>query len=164
MFEKMKSFKKIIVFFMILICLSGCVTFYERFESYDEVSNIEKIEIFYVDSKIDSYIVDIPSSKQPIAVLEEDVYNEIVVDLENFIFKNIVIVIAANDPNFYLFEFVIKISYNSGVYQLVSNSRIVYTYNNGEILNSFYGVVGQETWDSLIIKYIGKELVDKYNS
>ena len=75
MFEKMKSFKKIIVFFMILVCLSGCVTFYNRFEAYDEVSNIEKIEVFYVDSKIDSYIVDIPSSKQPIAVLEKDVYN-----------------------------------------------------------------------------------------
>lgn len=148
---------------MLLVSLSGCVTFYNRFEAYDEVSNIEKIEVFYVDSKIDSYIVDIPSSKQPIAVLESDVYNEIVSDLENLIFKDTIIIIAANDPNFYLFEFVIKISYNSGVYQLVSNSRIVYTYNNGDILNSFYGAVGQETWDSLIIKYIGKELFDKYN-
>ena len=57
----------------------------------------------------------------------------------------------------------IKISYNSGVYQLVSNSGPVYTYNKGEHLNRFHGVVGQETWDSLIKKYIGKELFDKYN-
>ena len=159
----MKRIKKIIVFFMLLVSLSGCVTFYNRFEAYDEVSNIEKIEVFYVDSKIDSYIVDIPSSKQPIAVLEKDVYNEIVADLEKLIFKSIAIVIAANDPNFDLLEFVIKISYNSGVYQLVSNSGTVYTYNKGEHLNGFHGAVGQETWDSLIIKYIGKELFDKNN-
>ena len=159
----MKRIKKIIVFFMLLVSLSGCVTFYNMFEAYDEVSNIEKIEVFYVDSKIDSYIVDIPSSKKPIAVLEKDVYNEIVADLENLIFKSIAIVIAANDPNFYLLEFVIKISFNSGIYQLVSNSGSVYTYNNGEYLNSFHGAVGQETWDLLIIKYIGKELFDKNN-
>ena len=33
----------------------------------------------------------------------------------------------------------------------------------GEHLNGFHGAVGQETWDSLIIKYIGKELFDKNN-
>ena len=75
-----------------------------------------------------------------------------VTDLESLDYKDTIIIFAANDPNFNLYGFVIKIIYNSGVYQLVSNSGTVYTYDTNGFVGCFHGVVEDDMWNEISIK------------
>lgn len=69
-----------------------------------------------------------------------------------------------SDPRFNLYQFVIKINYKSGAYQLVQKSGTVYTFDaSGEHLDSFHGGVDDEVWNGLITKYIGEDLFNQYN-
>ena len=72
-------------------------------------------------------------------------------------FKSTLLIFAASDPNFNLYGYVIKIMYDSGVYQLVSNAGTSYTYDSNGYLNSYHGRLKEDVWNSLIIKYIGEE-------
>ena len=90
-------------------------------------------------------------------ILDKSLFEEVIKDLESLDFKSTLLLFAANDPNFNLYGYVIKIMYDSGVYQLVSNAGAVYTYDSNGYLNSFHSSVKEDVWNSLIIKYIGEE-------
>ena len=152
--------KKLIYFIMLLtllICTTGCVTFHEKFERVDNIENILSIEVYFVDLSYDTELDNLPATAQPIKILDRSLFEEVIKDLENLDFKSTLLIIAANDPNFYLYGYVIKIMYVSGVYQLVSNAGSSYTYDSNGYLNSYHGSLKEDVWDSFIIKYIGEE-------
>ena len=99
---------------------------------------------------------------QHIKILDKSLFEEVIKDLESLDFKSTLLIFAANDPNFKLYGYVIKIMYDSGVYQLVSNAGAVYTYDSNGYLNSFHSSVKEDVWKSLIIKYIGEEEFNQY--
>jgi len=152
--------KKLIYFIMLLtllICTTGCVTFHEKFERVDNIENIISIEVYFVDVSYDTELDNLPTTAQPIKILDRSLFEEVIKDLENLDFKQTLLIFAANDPNFYLYGYVIKIMYDSGVYQLVSNAGSSYTYDSNGFLNCFHGTIKEDVWKSLIIKYIGEE-------
>jgi len=157
--------KKLIYFIMLLtllICTTGCVTFHEKFERVDNIENILSIEVYFVDFSYDTDLDNLPTTAQPIKILNNNMYNQVIEDLESLDYKEIIPLFAPSDPNFNLYGFVIKIMYNSGIYQLVSNAGAVYTYDSNGYLSSFHARVEQDIWDNLIIKYLGKEVFDQY--
>jgi hypothetical protein len=94
---------------------------------------------------------------QPIKILDKELFGEVIQDLESLDFKSTLLIFAASDPNFGLHGYVIKIVYNSGIYQLVSNAGATYTYDSNGYVNSFHSSVKKDVWNNLIIKYIGEE-------
>ena len=152
--------KKLIYFIMLLtllICTTGCVTFHEKFERVDNIENILSIEVYFVDVSYDTPLENLPTTARPIKILDRSLFEEVIKDLENLDFKSTLLIFAANDPNFNLYGYVIKIMYNSGVYQLVSNAGSSYTYDSNGFLNCFHGRLKEDVWNKLIIKYIGEE-------
>ena len=152
--------KKLIYFIMLLtllICTTGCVTFHEKFERMDNIENILSIEVYFVDVSYDTPLDNLPATAQPIKIVDRSLFEEVIKDLENLDFKSTLLIFAANDPNFNLYGYVIKIMYNSGVYQLVSNAGSSYTYDSNGFLNCFHGRLKEDVWNKLIIKYIGEE-------
>ena len=144
------------------MCISGCVTFNKKFYAYDTLDEISSIEFYFIEFSYDTYVEDIPDSIQPIMKVDDELYGGIINDLESLDYKDTIIMIAPSDPNFYLYGFIIKITYDSGVYQLVSNSGTVYTYNNEGFVECFHGTVEDEVWNEIIIKYLGSEVFEQY--
>ena len=155
-------FLAIIILCLLFTCVSGCVTFNQKFEAYGDLEEISSIEFYFIDFSYDTLVEDIPDSTQPIMTVDNDLYSVLINDLESLDYKDTIILFAANDPNFYLYGFVIKITYNSGVYQLVSNSGTVYTYNNEGFVECFHGGVEDDVWNEIIIKYLGDEVFEQY--
>ncbi|MBR6516222.1 MAG: hypothetical protein IKT40_05135 [Bacilli bacterium] len=152
--------KKLIYFIMLLtllICTTGCVTFHEKFEREDDIENIISIEVYFVDVSYETQLENLPTTMQPIKILDKELFGEVIQDLESLDFKSTLLIFAANDPNFDLYGYVIKIVYNSGIYQLVSNAGACYTYDSNGYINSFHSSVKEDVWNNLIIKYIGEE-------
>ena len=156
------KFIAVIVFCLLLMCTYGCVTFNKKFEAADILEEISYIEVYFIESSYDTYVEDIPDFVQPIKLIEENLYAEVIRDLESLDYKDTIILFAANDPNFNLYGFIIIITYNSGVYQLVSNSGTVYTYNNEGFVECFHGAVEDDVWNEIIIKYLGSEVFEQY--
>ena len=100
---------------------------------------------------------NLPTTMQPIKILDKELFEVVIKDLENLDFKSTLLIFAASDPNFNLYGYVIKIMYDSGVYQLVSNAGTSYTYDSNGYLNGFHGRLKEDVWNNLIIKYIGEE-------
>ena len=144
------------------MCISGCVTFNKKFYAYDTLDEISSIEFYFIEFSYDTYVEGIPDSIQPIMQVDDELYGGIINDLESLDYKDTIILFAANDPNFDLYGFIIKITYNSGVYQLVSNSGTVYTYNNEGFVKCFHGEVEDDVWNEIIIKYLGSEVFEQY--
>ena len=152
--------KKLIYFIMLLtllICTTGCVTFHEKFEREDDIENIISIEVYFVDVSYETQLENLPTTMQPIKILDKELFGEVIQDLESLDFKSTLLIFAANDPNFDLYGYVIKIVYNSGIYQLVSNAGAAYTYDSNGYINSSHSSVKEDVWNNLIIKYIGEE-------
>ena len=152
--------KRLIYFIMLLtllICTTGCVTFHEKFETVNNIENILSIEVYFVDFSYDTELDNLPATAQPIKIVDRSLFEEVIKDLENLDFKSTLLIFAASDPNFNLYGYVIKIMYDSGVYQLVSNAGVSYTYDLNGYLNGVQGRLKEDVWNNLIIKYIGEE-------
>ena len=158
----MKKILCLFCLFILLICNTGCVTFHEKFERVSNIENISYMEIYFIESSYDPFNEDIQTTLEPIKILNNNMYKQVIEDLESLDYKVIIPLFAPSDPSFNLYGFVIKIMYNSGIYQLVSNAGAVYTYDSNGYLSSFHARVEQDIWDNLIIKYLGKEVFDQY--
>lgn len=153
----MKKLIYFITLLTLLICTTGCVTLHDKFERVDDIDNIISIEVYFMNFSYEIESDNLPSTMQPIKILDKELFEEVIQDLESLDFKSTLLIFAANDPNFNLYGYVIKIVYNSGIYQLVSNAGAAYTYDSNGYLNSFHGSVKEDVWNNLIIKYIGEK-------
>ena len=109
---------------------------------------------------VDFYCIDevfYPINFRTTSTIPSSSFEAVIKDLENLDFKSTLLIFAASDPNFNLYGYVIKIMYDSGVYQLVSNAGTSYTYDSNGFLNCFHGRLKEDVWNNLIIKYIGEE-------
>ena len=156
----MKKMTYIIIIFFLSIFISGCVTFHEKFQKAEDIENIQNIEVYFIT--YDIHTQDIPDGYKPIYTIDSNLYKELIDELEHLDYKNTLIIIAANDPVFYLYGYIFKITYKSGTYQLVGNSGPCFTYGSDNTFDSFYGAVNNETWKTLVIKYIGQEIFEQY--
>ena len=155
------KFIAVLILCILLMGTSGCVTFNRKFEVADTIEEVSCIEIYFIEFSYDN-VENIPDSIHPIKKIDNDLYAGLINDLESLDYKDTIIMIAPSDPNFYLYGFIIKITYDSGVYQLVSNSGTVYTYNNEGFVECFHGTVEDEVWNEIIIKYLGSEVFEQY--
>ena len=153
----MKKLIYFITLLTLLICTTGCVTLHDKFERVDDIDNIISIEVYFVDFSYDTELDNLSATAQPIKIVDRSLFEEVIKDLENLDFKSTLLIFAASDPNFNLYGYVIKIMYDSGVYQLVSNAGTSYTYDSNGFLNCFHGRLKEDVWNNLIIKYIGEE-------
>ena len=156
--------KKILAVLMLVVTmclLCGCISFKNRFEPIGTVDQIESIEIFYLPSSVDSYRVD-TSSFESVTVLEQSDFNQMHERLQNLVYVDTVILFVASDPNFALFDFVIKVQYRDGTFDLVTeNGAFAYDSNN-EVTSDIWGGIDEEIWKQLIVDFVGQEQWDKY--
>ena len=158
----MKKISLVIVLLLVTILLTGCITRESSFQAYEEIEQISSVQVYYFDASC--YPKELDDSTQPIKIIEQDSYSELINDLEQLTFEDVIPLFMPSDPRFNLYQFVIKINYKSGAYQLVQKSGTVYTFDaSGEHLYSFHGSVDDEVWNGLITKYIGEDLFNQYN-
>ena len=160
----MRKVLLVIVLLITTIALTGCITFAESFQAYEDVEQISSIEVYYFDKQYSPEWEEMDPSIQPIKIIEQDSYLQVINDLEQLTFDDVVPLFMPTDPSFEVYRFVIKINFKSGVYQLVSNFGAVYTLDaSGCCLDRFHGSVDDEVWNGLITKYIGEDLFNQYN-
>ena len=159
--NEMKKLCFAVALLIFALSVTGCVTRISRFRSCEETDEIVGVEIYYID---EFYVFDIDDTNQPVKVIESEYYSQIVDELEALEFVDVIPIFMPSDPNFNLLEFVIRIEYASGMYQIVSNCGVVYTYDASGTCDYFFGSADDEAWRSMIIKYIGEEAFESYGS
>ncbi|MBQ9731229.1 MAG: hypothetical protein IJV94_03925 [Bacilli bacterium] len=159
--------KKLLSKLVLLICifsLSSCITIHNKFEHYRDIDQLDSIKIYYIDSYYNPYYNENEDLFRHVETINDDRHVDLINDLEGLEYKDIIPIFAPSDPNFNLHGFVIKILYDTGDYQLVSNSGAVYTYDISSGYSNFIGIVEQEIWSNLLIKYIGEDLYNIYST
>lgn len=151
------------VLLTLLMSLCSCVTIRKKYNRYADIENIDSIEVYFIDFSYEKEIYNIPSNIKPLKTIKKEQFEEVIIDLEKLEYTSKILIIAANDPNFNLYGFVIKIVYRTGIYQLVSNSGTVYTYDSNDQIDAFFGTVEIDTWNKVIIKYIGEDIFKQYS-
>ena len=157
--------KKILAVLMLVVTtclLCGCIIrFQNSFEPMGTVDQIESVEIFYLHSSVYSYRLD-TSSFESVAVLEQSDFNQMHDRLQNLAYNDLIILVVPTDSNYYLFDFVIKVQYNDGTFDLVSEMGAFAYDSNNKVTSDTCGWIDEEIWKQLIVDFVGQEQWDKY--
>lgn len=97
----MKKWFLAIALFFVTIASFGCATYKHTFRPYEPIEKISNIHIYYDDR--DERGQDLDESATPIKILEEELYAEMITDLESFVFEDVVPLFMPSDPNLYIY-------------------------------------------------------------
>ena len=150
----------VVVLMIAAISFSGCVTFVEDFELYEDAHQISNIQVYYTD---DWFCMDMrPLNEfydcvQPIKTIEQSYHQEIVNILQEIEYRDSVFIFMASDPVFDLHGYIIEVRYNSGARQFLSKS-VTYTLDaNSKVVDRQSGGIDDEIWYSLLLKCAAPE-------
>lgn len=156
--------KKVILLVVLLmvaaISFSGCVTFENDFELYEDAHQISSIQVYYTDDWF--YMERGPLNEfydcvQSIKTVEQSYHQEIVDILQEIEYRYSIFLFMAPAPEFDLHGYIIEVRYNSGARQLLSES-VTYTFDaNGKVVDSQDGGIDDEIWYSLLLKCAAPE-------
>jgi hypothetical protein len=143
----------------VLLCATSCiiVPVGDNYALHTEGDTITAIEIYDRTGawQEEWYIGMISESEEPVAVIPEDRFGEFCDEFAKISdFRHrVIIVLAAIDPGFNLYGMVIKISYESGATEYISQT-VQYYYNaNGESKYTHNECHSDDEWNSLIDKF-----------
>ncbi len=156
--------KKILAVLMLVVTtclLCGCITMQRQFEPYATMEELESVEIFYFETSLDGYTLEI-DKYHPIMVLEQDLHANVFDELQNLIFEDNIVLFVPSDPNFDIMGFAIKLQFEDGTFQLVSRA-CTYTFaSNKNHPTTTFGHVDDAVWKQLIVDFVGQEQWDQY--
>ena len=157
----MKLFKRLVVLLLTVAILSfftSCI-WIPRKTNYDiNEDALSSVEIYCLDNN-SSHYDDFVETEQPIYTLKEDQIDGFIDELENIRFDDsIFIVLAAMDPSFYYGEWVVRINYDDGSYDLISCDGYGATYDeNGLIVSTNHYSYDDEKWEEFVKSYLPAE-------
>ncbi len=156
----MKRIVLLITTILLLMCvLTSCIIIpkYKNFDiSSDTVSSIEIYDLR--NSK--THYSDFLETETPAYKIAEKTNNDFLSDLKNIEFSDtIIITVAAVDPSFTYDDWVARINYNDGSYELISCDGYGEKFNeNDEVTESHHFSCDNDEWHTFIEKYVPEEL------
>lgn len=144
---------------LVLICLfCSCIIipinkYYDDFDT-QEIASVEFFDLRQSRTSIDN--------ATPAYTLPEEQTEEFFEDLAKIRFRDyIIIVLAAIDPSFYFGDWVVRINYTDGSFDLLSNGGYNESYDmNGELSDANHFSCDDEEWYAFIYKYIPQAIID----
>ena len=143
--------------FILLLCFtatmfSGCIQLTGTYELFHDPSDVEKVEIYYLDESQD---FELPVDAKPIKYLLGDDVRAICDDLESLQYKDVIILLPVMyDPSFSLGEYVVKVSYRNGDCEIIGD----YGYQTTKVVEgrgaAHHYSFDNAAWDALINKYV----------
>ena len=151
-----------ITFVLTFVCLTGCIIIplYKNYEiPADTVSSIE----IYNTSQCEVAYSEFFKTEPAVYQIPDDQTADFLSDLSQIRFSDaIVIVLAAMDPSFYYGEWVTRINYTDGTYEMISCAGYGETYdqNDNHIKSHHYGCDDDE-WNNFIGKYLPTDVFEE---
>lgn len=159
------KFNRIIPLFTVLIILTvtftGCIVI-PQYKYYD-ISPDEVISVQIYDLRTsETYYGDFIEKDNPVYTLPEDITDDFLTELSEIRFKDsIVITIAAVDPNFTYDEWVARINYADGSYDLISCDGYGQSYNEtNEVTDTNHYGCDNDEWKKFITGYLPEEFIN----
>ena len=146
---------------IIAVFLSGCIVIprYERFDiAEDTVSSIEIYDLRECGDRFGG--AGFLETETPVYEIPQEKKADFLKSLYNIRFTNhIVIIIAAVDPSFSYGEWVARINYTDGRYELISCQGYGETFNeSGELVSWNHFGCDDDEWNGFIGEYVPDEI------
>ncbi len=159
------KFKRFLSLFTILIissaALTGCIVI-PQYKYYDISSDeVESVQIYDLRTS-ETYYGDFIEKDNPVYTLPEDIIDDFLTKLSEIRFKDsIIITIAAVDPSFTYDEWIARINYTDGSYDLISCDGYGQSYNeNNEVTDTNHYGCDNEKWKEFITGYLPEEFIN----
>ncbi len=157
-----RCFLSALVIFAAIFTLSGCIIIpqYKNFEI--DPAEIASIEIYDLRES-DTYGEQFLEDTSPVCEIPGEEIDDFTRDLAEIEFtRYIIIVLAAVDPSFNYGDFVARINYTDGSFELLSDGGWGQTFDqDGEVISSHRYGCDSEEWEEFIGKYLPKEIMDR---
>lgn len=151
----------ILTIILAMTVLTGCIIIplFKNFEI--ERDTVLSVEIYDLRDCEDSSFGNFLKDTSPIYELPEDEIEGFLSELADMGFSDIfVITLAAMDPSFYYDDWVARINYTDGSFQLLSSGGYGETYDrDGNVTNSHHFGADDDEWFEFISKYLPESLL-----
>jgi len=155
----------VLMIFTVIFTLSSCIIIpeYKNFEI--DPATIASIEIYDLresDTRGEAFLED----TSPVYEIPDEEIDDFTSDLAEIDFtRYIIIVLAAIDPSFNYGDFVVRINYTDGSFELLSDGGWGQTFDqDGEAISGHHYGCDDEEWEEFIGKYLPKEIRYKATS
>jgi len=155
-------FKKILVALLVFVSMcgiTGCIPVItdEYYEISQETENIESIALYACDNTGDELN---KLDEIPLASVQRDDFAAFVNELEGIYAKTgFYITIAAQDPSFCFGKYVVKITYQNGDQEFVSNGGYQELLTADGTGKGMHYSFDKTQWDALLQKYFFSEVI-----
>lgn len=148
---------------LIMCCLSGCIVI-RRYRHFDidpiTVSSIQVYDLCDDDGWESQFL----ATDIPVYEISEEQTADFISDLNDIEFSDhLIITIAAIDPSFNYGEWTVRINYNDGTYELISDGGYGETYDsNNEWVSSHHWSCDAAEWEAFIGKYVPADIFNHH--
>ncbi|MBR6514034.1 MAG: hypothetical protein IKT46_04275 [Clostridia bacterium] len=149
------------ILLILTLSLTGCIVIPQY--KYYEISPDDVISVQIYDlRKSESYYGDFIELDNPVYTLDDDSKTDFITELSEIRFKDVIIItIAAIDPCFTYDEWVARINYNDGSYDLISCDGYNQSYNaNNECVSSNHYSCDNDEWKAFITSYLPEDFLN----
>ncbi len=146
----------------ILICLFCSCIIIPLTKYYDlDTASVSSVEIYDL-RQARSHYSDFLDSETPAYTIPEEQTEEFFEDLSKIRFTDhIIIVLAAIDPSFVFDDWVVRINYTDGSFDLLSCDGYNEAYDSdGNFSDSNHFSCDNDEWHAVIFKYLPREIID----
>lgn len=142
---------------LLALSLSSCMKMPVSYEPAYGTDGISSVKIYYIESENGFYSYEEFKPEEQAAASAEipaDRYEELFTDLEALGFwKLIPLLPVPMDPNFYICDYVLVITYEDGRYECIDPDGVQCWSDNTESSKGSHLSCPDEEWDSFISKY-----------
>ena len=159
---KIKRICLVVILPVVLACfLSACIVIPVRKHYRIAEESVSSVEIY--DLNINgNYNSDFIKTEESVYTLEQDRVGDFLADLSKIRFSDTIIIsFTAVDPNFTYDQWVARINYTDGSYDLISCDGYGEAYDkNGELTDSNHLGCDNDQWKQFIAKYIPEDVFE----
>ena len=150
----------VLMIFTVIFTLSSCIIIPEYKNFVIDPATIASIEIYDLresDTRGESFLED----TSPVYEIPNEEIDDFTSDLAQIEFtRYIIITLAAIDPSLNYGDFVVRINYTDGSFELLSDGDFGQTFDqDGEVISGHRYGADSEEWEEFIGKYLPKEII-----
>ena len=146
------------VLLLLALSLSSCLTPRVTYEPANGKDGIASVKIYYVESTngYDAWkdAPDLDELASASVEIPADRHAKLLIDLENLKFEDFILLAPVpSDPNFYIYGYVLAITYEDGGYEYITPNGIQVWGENADDFDLSHLSCDNEEWQRFIDKY-----------
>ncbi|MBQ4113576.1 MAG: hypothetical protein IJD38_12345 [Clostridia bacterium] len=146
------------VLLLLALSLSSCLTPRVTYEPANGKDGIASVKIYYVESTngYDAWkdAPDLDELASASVEIPADRHAKLLIDLENLKFEDFILLAPVpSDPNFYIYGYVLAITYEDGGYEYITPNGIQVWGENADDFDLSHLSCDNEEWQKFIDKY-----------